>query len=911
MKRRCPRALVSALLAAVIAAPLGGTASASTEQPPAPSRESEATTGTVDVAEVPVEEPLQDDAASGGEADPLVEAGQSDPGGDLHSATVQTSGLTVVGVTWSEGTGAQETVVVLRTRSGETWSDWETLTVEAEVTSSERDGASGAPEMRDGTAPVFVGAVDEVQAAVTAPEGQRPEEVRLVVVDLGGGASEATATTAAWHRPQLTAPGGIVDESASLATTSSIADVATVAARPTIYSRAQWGADESIMTWTPQVGRVNGAVVHHTAGSNNYTADQVPAIIRGIYTYHAQSRGWGDIGYNFLIDKFGRIWEGRAGGIERAIVGGHAAGVNSQTFGLSLMGNYDQATVPSVAMDAMARLIAWKLSLHGVPANGTAVIDGRTMPAVIGHRDVAQTACPGANLYPRLGELRSAARSQQGDAPFRSLDRDLVGDSQPELIVERGGAVSLLTSGRTWQGPAAYGGGWANGRLFSPGDWNGDGRGDLMFADAAGNLYLYLRTASGWQARQTVGHGWNVMDAITGGHDWDGDGIPDVLARRASDGALWLYPGGGNGKFKPGRQVGWRWHGMSSITMVGDLRNGRPALVARNAEGRLVTYVGDGVGGFATATTLGPGWDSMTALLGPGDANGDGQVDLLARDSRGRLMVYAGDGNGRFSRPTQIGHGWQGFTALAATRTGDVVDVYAVAADGVLRRYGYAQTGVFGATAATGVRAEPGADVLAPGDWDGDGRADLVVRNSAGELLLHRGTGEGSFATTGTRIGHGWGGMVDVVGAPDFLAPGIPGILAVERSSGRIWLYPGNGRGGFQSRVHLASGAGAADAIVSVGAWTGRVPDVVTRERGRLVLRQGNGAGQLGAARQIGHGWDAATAIVGVGDATGDGRPDIASVWPDGTMRLYPGNGAGGFLPAVPIGSVSTGSSVH
>lgn len=896
-------------LTVAIAAPATSEPSSTTLQPDGGGEGIESEVAELTVDQGP--ETLGTQAAPG---DPFEQAGVPESAGTVVATSGQTSGLAVVGVTWAHGTAPEGASVVMRSRTAGAWSEWALL--EQEDVVSEDPGAedpgSAATEVRDGTEPAFVGAVDEVEVAVRGAGEALPQDIRLVVIEPGEADAEPTVANASFvEDPDAMSAPTIVDESASgVSTGTSDAFTTAAVARPAINTRAQWGADESIMTWTPQVGRVNGAVVHHTAGSNNYTAAQVPSIIRGIYTYHAQSRGWGDIGYNFLVDKFGRIWEGRAGGVERAIVGAHAAGVNSHTFGLSLMGNYDQASVPAAAMDAMSRLLAWKLSLHGVRANGTASIDGRTLPAVVGHRDVGQTACPGANLYPRLGELRSRAANLQGAGPFRSITRSLAGDGQPELVVTHGGSVALgHARGWGWDDPSLVGSGWS-GRLVVPaGDWNRDGYGDLMWRDKSGRLFLSGRSASGLVAPVQIGHGWSGMNAIAGGFDWNGDGLPDILARRAADGGLWFYPNNGRGGFGTARQIGWGWQKMSAITMIGDLAGG-PALVARDDRGRLVTYVGDRRGGFATTLPQGPGWDRMTALLGVGDASGDRHADLVARDREGRLWRYPGTGRGGFGSPTQIGNGWQSFTSLVATRTGSVAEVYPVDGLGRLHRYAYWRDDRFTRTAATSVRTGAGSAVIAAGDWNGDGRQDLMVRAADGRLFLHRGTGDGAFSPTAVQIGQGWGGMASVVGAPNFVGDGRPALLALERSSGRIWLYTGDGRGSFAQPLVIGTARGA-DTLVSVGAWAGRGLDVVTRESGALVLREGNGAGQLGAPRRIGQGWGGAVSIVGVGDATRDGLPDIVLVASDGAVRIYPGDGRGGFLASFAFGAVPTTATVY
>ena len=140
----------------------------------------------------------------------------------------------------------------------------------------------------------------------------------------------------------------------------------------------------------------------------------MPALLRGIYAYHTQSRGWRDIGYNYLVDRFGRIWEGRWGGVDRAVVGAHTLGYNEVSFAMSAIGNFDIAQPPQAVLDAYARLFAWKLSLYNIPANQTNIlVKGRRLNAINGHRDVGQTACPGRYLYAKIPWIRTKARAIQ------------------------------------------------------------------------------------------------------------------------------------------------------------------------------------------------------------------------------------------------------------------------------------------------------------------------------------------------------------------------------------------------------------------------------------------------------------------------------------------------------------------
>ena len=154
-------------------------------------------------------------------------------------------------------------------------------------------------------------------------------------------------------------------------------------------------------------------MVHHTAETNDYTKAEVPEIIRGIYDYHVNSHGWNDIGYNVLVDKWGRLWEGRAGGLDRAVIGAHALGVNDETTGISALGNYDEVAAPDAMTAGIERFLAWKLDRHGVDPTGTATINGEQHPTIIGHRDVNQTICPGQYLADRLPEIRSGTKARQ------------------------------------------------------------------------------------------------------------------------------------------------------------------------------------------------------------------------------------------------------------------------------------------------------------------------------------------------------------------------------------------------------------------------------------------------------------------------------------------------------------------
>lgn len=205
------------------------------------------------------------------------------------------------------------------------------------------------------------------------------------------------------------------------------ARAAQLPAGPAILPRSAWGAAAVPPRGSAAYGTVQLAFVHHTEGGNGYAQRDVPAIIQAIARYHISSNGWNDIGYNFVVDSFGGIWEGRAGGIDRAVVGAQAGGWNSVSTGVAILGSFTQMAAPSAALDAVAALLAWKLPLHGAPVAGTLTLvsaGGRynrypagqsvTFQRISGHRDGCSTDCPGDTLYGQLGDLRLRALARAG-----------------------------------------------------------------------------------------------------------------------------------------------------------------------------------------------------------------------------------------------------------------------------------------------------------------------------------------------------------------------------------------------------------------------------------------------------------------------------------------------------------------
>ncbi|MGB3762863.1 MAG: cell wall-binding repeat-containing protein [Ornithinimicrobium sp.] len=307
------------------------------------------------------------------------------------------AGVNIVGATWTSANDAPGTAR-FRTGTDGAWSPWQ-------------DMAVSATEVSTGTEGDLVMGPLELEIEVTAAASA----VTLTVWSVPAEGGDSDAVKRRVDGSSLSSKYGGTEATRQAASGASPGLV--------IGTRAQWGADESLRKWSPNyIDDTEGVTIHHTAGTNNYSASQVPAILRGIYQYHAVTRDWGDVGYNLFVDKYGRAWEGRRGGPEASLRTAHALGMNYSTAGIALIGDYNTASVPRAAFDGLARVTAWKLITHGVNRSSSFDHENdaegwmRTLPAVHGHRDVNQTSCPGDRFYARIGEFRSKVRSYGRDA---------------------------------------------------------------------------------------------------------------------------------------------------------------------------------------------------------------------------------------------------------------------------------------------------------------------------------------------------------------------------------------------------------------------------------------------------------------------------------------------------------------
>lgn len=391
--------------------------------------------------------------------------------------------FSMLGVTWTDPSVRVTGTVEARTRSVRTgdWSAW--LPVDAEI-----DGRTeaGQPGVRGTTEPRWVGPSDGVEVRVSAGRNASaglPAGLRLDTVDPGkasgtepaayaadatdepsagltDGPSEPAESPAAEPTTDEPAPDGTTEPAPGEPVTGTPVDPApstdpgdggspsapagspaptatptatlppplpSTAPKPPIVTRAGWGADESLNDESPEyTDTVKAVFVHHTAQTNAYSCADSAAIVRGLHAYHVQSNGWKDLGYNFVVDKCGTVFEGRKGGVDRAVLGAHTYGFNRETAGIAVIGMYTDSAATTAATTAVARIAAWKLGQYGVSPSGSTTLTagangtnyaGKTFTAgtaytfgrISGHRDGFNTQCPGSKLYAQLPTIRGHA----------------------------------------------------------------------------------------------------------------------------------------------------------------------------------------------------------------------------------------------------------------------------------------------------------------------------------------------------------------------------------------------------------------------------------------------------------------------------------------------------------------------
>ncbi|MGW1881005.1 N-acetylmuramoyl-L-alanine amidase [Streptomyces sp. NPDC001970] len=508
--------------------------------------------------------------------------------------------FSMLGLTWDDASVQLDGTAEVRTRDSGTgvWSEWRTL--DADVRAPESGPERSGPALRGGTSPLWTGPSDGVQLRVRGEA--LPEGLRVDLVDPGSGDDMPEAPSA-----RAEAQSGA----------------------PAMTSRAGWGADESMVIDPPKYNRTTKAVfVHHTAGTNDYTCDESARVVRGIFTYHVESQGWNDIGYHFLVDKCGKIFEGRAGGIDRPVQGAHTYGLNTDTSSISVLGDYMTARTTPVVRQAIAAVAAWKLGIHGHDPSGTVTLvpsvdngkyeegESATLHRISGHRDGSATDCPGDNLYDDLPDIRArAAAISAGVLPedYGSDDTDTDTDT----------GTGAGPAGETGSDPeadlAAGADDWATVDAdVAIGDFDSDGLRDaaLTYRAAQGSLSLVLMqgTADGYDTGSpAVLYGAGGRAVAAG--DLNGDGYDDLAVR--TDGGFATFHGSAGGLTTTGAPVIAGLDGVNGADGDGLDRGGQEigaSFTARDTDGdgydELVvggTVVARGGPGGVTAVTGRPG----------------------------------------------------------------------------------------------------------------------------------------------------------------------------------------------------------------------------------------------------------------------------------------------------------------
>jgi hypothetical protein len=576
----------------------------------------------------------------------------------IVSDAVPVEGYGAVGVTWAQGATVADDEIGLqvRYRDAGAWSDW--LALEYHDDHGPDPDSAEARHARPGTDALLVGDVDQVQVQIDTDRAA-PADMRLAVI--APGKARATERQA----PELDTGGAGARTPYEQAPAAESGDLdlqaVTVAPKPKIFSRAQWGADERLRD-KPSLHyhEVHAGFVHHTVNANDYTRAQVPGIIRSIYAYHTRSLGWSDVGYNFLVDKFGRIWEGRYGGVARPVVGAHTLGYNDDSFAMSAIGNFETARPTSAMLAAYARLFAWKLGLHGVGGGAKKRwVTSRYFPAINGHRDAGSTACPGQYLYARIPDIREAVIDAQGSWAGRNLESNLVGTANPDLVARRDsdGAVFLLpvqksAAGKYYVGKAVPTGlDLASARnILKAGDWDLDGAGDLIVRNMDGTLVLHRGLGNGkFDAGRQIGSGWSKVDLLAAAGDMTGDGYPDLVGQPRG-GSYRIYPGAGLDGVGPNIVAYSNIAGAGRTIAAGRWdRDGAPDVFTRDA-GRITLRPGNGPGGL-TGTGVSYDVSAYDWVVGVSDVGLTGHGDLIARERRtGALYLVPGSNKGFGSR---------------------------------------------------------------------------------------------------------------------------------------------------------------------------------------------------------------------------------------------------------------------
>ncbi|MEU6222040.1 VCBS repeat-containing protein [Streptomyces sp. NPDC047022] len=468
-----------------------------------------------------------------------------------------------------------------------------------------------------------------------------------------------------------------------------------------------------------------------------------------------------------------------------------------------------------------------------------------------------------AQSYSMSVETRSGQNYSEitpmGGAEFRQLlDVGHIsgGSGDDYLGVTASGQLRLYPS--SYARPSAkyiaVGGGWQTyNQVTVVGDPSGDGRADLMARDTHGRLWYYASQNSlsqPFRPRVQVGTNWNIYDQLIGTANFDTAARGSLLARDLS-GRLWLYDATANGSLSGRREIGTGWNMYNQLIGLDWNRDGHGDIIGRTEAGTLYAYYANGAGGYIGRTQVETGWASFNALANEGHQPDFGKGQVIGRDAKGDVYVYTGQENGTIGARQQIGYSYAPadyplMTSTVAPDDNGQSGLVVNSSDGILLN-------LF-ATGSQGFPTEHYTALAGPGDLNGDGHADLIARDTGGDLWFIAGVSGGGVTGKPVLIGGGWNIDNRIVGAGDLTGDGIADIVATT-PGGSMYLYPGLSNGKFGGRTY------------------------------------------------IGHGWQGYTKLAAPGDLTGDGKGDLVAIDSAGRLWLYPGLGNSKFGTRTEIGT--------
>ncbi len=551
--------------------------------------------------------------------------GASDHSG-VNVSPVMSANFDLVGFLWDSG-NATEIFARLRSAAG-TWSDWTELGIHPD---NEGPG--------NGTDPYWSMDSTGFQVAVVGEVVNLRAGIVISPEPPGSGSSSLASPTA--DSVQATGPSFVNPRSAW-----DLGNDCRPAGRPLTFSDVQ------------------GIVIHHTV-SKATSAAHVPLAIDAICSFHVNGRGWDDIGYNAIVDPYGGVWEGRTGGLEAGISGAHAAGFNTSTQGVAMLGDFS-TTPPTTAQEgALVDLLDWMTGWYLINPNSNVTLysrsdgpkfedgEGVTLPPIMGHRDLGVTSCPGDAGYARLPAIRNAIVPTPRTVGSSGGDELLTYNADNgRLRFENLHSTGLIDR------PVSYGWVSRNWSSVEAIDLNGDGHDEIQFYNkSTGALVFHNLNTNGTLGSlirsATLGTGWTTMEPA----DTDGDGGDELFFYRISDGRFGFYQVDANGFLGHGIRAGYFGKGWTSVEPVDIDGDGADEMMFyRKSDGRFAFYTlsSDGfIGSAIRVSNFGSGWD----IIEPIDLNGDGSDELLFyRHSDGRYAYYELNNGGFIGQNISVGN---------------------------------------------------------------------------------------------------------------------------------------------------------------------------------------------------------------------------------------------------------------